>query len=415
MRKRWLVALALLVCAVAGVAVAGVVVWQDRQPPGSIVGSPSVEFVTTDAPGAATTPRPKKVVREIPWPNYKFDNARTNFASDFSHRPPFRQLWVRRAYSVLEFTPVIAYGRLYVENLRGKVFAINGRTGKVAWRKDLGRCTAASPAVGGGIVYVPLMDPYPCDPPDRSAPGFIVALDADTGKELWRFRAGVVETSPLLVDGLLYFGSWDRKMYALDVKTHKVKWTFPTGDELKAGPAYHKGTLYFASYDGRVYAVDARTGKQRWSGAGEANFYSTPAVAYGRVYIGNTDGRVYAFGAKSGRLLWARSTGSYVYSGPAVWNETVYVGSHSNRLFALNAGTGAVRWSFDLGDVVAGSPTVMAGIVYASTRGRTVALEARTGKPIWRFSDGRYTPVIADDERVYLVGWTRIYGLKPRG
>jgi outer membrane protein assembly factor BamB len=413
MRKRWLVALGLLVCAVAGVAVAGVVVWQDRQPPGSITGSPSVEFVTTEAPG--TTTRPVEVVREIPWPTYKFDNQRTNVAADFRHRPPFRQLWVRKAFSVLEFPPVIAYGRLYIANLPGKLFAIDSKSGKIAWKKDLKRCTAASPAVADGVVYQPLMDLYPCDPHEKSAPGYMVALDADTGKELWRFRAGVIESSPLLVDGLLYFGSWDRKLYALDVKTHKVRWAFTAGDELKGGPAYANGTVFFGSYDNRMYAVDARTGKLRWSTAGEANFYSTPAVGYGRVFVGNTDGRVYAFGAKTGNLLWARSTGSYVYSGPAVWDGTVYVGSHSHRLFALNAGTGAVRWTFQMSDVIAGSPVVMAGLVYASTRSKTFAVDARTGKQVWRFGDGRYTPIIADEDRVYLVGWKKIYGLKPRG
>jgi outer membrane protein assembly factor BamB len=73
-----------------------------------------------------------------------------------------------------------------------------------------------------------------------------------------------------------------------------------------------------------------------------------------------------------------------------------------------------VRWTFDLGDVVAGSPGVMAGIVYVSTRGRTYGVDARTGKQVWRFGDGRYTPLLADEDRVYLVGWQAIYGLHPR-
>ncbi len=412
MRRRWLIALGLVFCAAAGVAVAGVVVWQERQPPGSIVGSPSIEFVTTEEPGAIE--RPEEVVREIPWPTYKYDDARTNFAADYRHRPPYRVIWRRSARSVIEFPPVVAYGRLYVANLGGRVIAIDARTGKLDWVNDFDRCTAASPAVADGVVYQPFMDRHPCDPHDASQPGYMVAMNAETGKELWRFQAGVIETSPLLIGNILYFGSWDGKLYALDVRTRKPKWTFSTGGELKGGPVYSNGTIFFGSYDNRMYAVDARTGRLRWSTAGEANFYSTPALAYGRVYVGNTDGRVYAFGARSGNLLWATSTGSYVYSGPAVWNKTVYVGSHSHRLFALDAGSGAVRWSFDTGDVVAGSPGVMAGIVYVSTRERTYGLDARTGKQVWKFGDGRYSPLLADEDRMYLVGWRIIYGLEPR-
>jgi outer membrane protein assembly factor BamB len=412
MTKRWLVVLGLLICAVAGVAVAGVVVWQDRQPPGTILGSPSVEFVTTEAPGAIE--RPEEVVREVPWPTYKFDPQRTYFASDFDHRPPYRVSWKTSAWTVVEFPPVVAYGRLYFANLGGRTVALDAETGKLDWANNFDRCTAASPAVGDGVVYQPLMYPEPCNKDDPGLPGYMVALDAETGKELWRFRAGVVESSPLLIGDLLYFGSWNGTFYALDVKTRKPRWTFEAGGELKGGPAYDKGTIYFGGYDNRMYAVDARTGKLRWSSAGEANFYSTPAVAYGRVYAGNTDGRVYAFGARTGNLLWAKSTGSYVYSGPAVWNQTVYVGSHSHRLFALNAGTGAVRWSFDTGDVVAGSPGVMAGVVYVSTLSKTFALNARTGKQLWKFGDGRYSPLLADEDRVYLTGWRTIYGLEPR-
>ena len=413
MRKPWLIALGLLFCAAAGVAVAGIVVWEQHQPPGSVTGSASVEFVPADAPGLIA--RPTEVVRETPWPTYKYDNARTNFASDFDHRPPYRVIWRKPAGSVVEFPPVVSYGRLYFANLRGRFVALDARTGKVDWARDFGRCTAASPEVGDGVVYQPLMDRYPCDPHDASQPGYMVAMDAETGKELWRFRTGVIESSPLLIGNILYFGSWDKKLYALDVRTRKPRWTFSAGAELKGGPAYSNGTIFFGSYDDRMYAVDARTGKERWSStAAEANYYSTPAVAYGRVYIGNTDGRVYAFGAKTGNLLWATSTGSYVYSGPAVWNKTVYVGSHSHRFFALDAGTGAVRWSFEAKDVIPGSPTVMAGVVYFSTRARSHGLNARSGKEVWRFPDGRYSPVIADDERVYFVGWRTIYGLDPR-
>jgi outer membrane protein assembly factor BamB len=410
MSRRWLVAIAVLLLLAAGVAVAGVVAWQRRHP-GSILGSASTEFVTTDEPGAT---RPEQAVREIPWPTYGYDDARTRFAPEFRHRPPFEQLWRLRGGSLLEFPPVIAYSRLYVGTNRGRFLAIDAESGKVVWEKEFGRCTAASPAVGRGVVYQPLMDPSPCREHDQDAPGFMVAMNARTGRELWRFRAGVIESPPLLRNGVLYFGSWDRKFYALDTRTRRVRWTFETGDKVKDGAAFANGTLYFGSYDGQVYALDARTGKQRWAASGNGNFYATPAVAYGRVYVGNTDGRVYAFGAKSGNLLWARSTGDFVYSSAAVWNKTVFVGSYDGSFYALDAATGDVRWSFDAGGAISGSSTVLAGNVYFSTlERRTFALDARTGKKRWQFRDGKYTPVVADEERVYLTGYSRIYGLAP--
>ena len=414
MRKRWiLIAVALVLLLLAGVAAAGYVVWQKRHP-GTIRGSSSTEFVATEEPGVVT--RPEKQVQRIPWPTYGYDEQRSRFAPGLDLRPPFDVTWQRGTGSLLEFPPVVGYGRIYVGANDGRFFALDSATGHLDWKKEFGHCTAASPTIGRGVVYQPLMDTYPCAQHKPNAPGYVVALDATTGDELWRFQAGVVESSPLLVGRLLYFGSWDKKMYAVDVKTHKAVWTFPTGDAIKGGPAYANGTLYFASYDSKVYAVDARTGKLRWSSSGTANFYATPTLAYGRVFIGNTDGRVYAFGEQSGHLLWAKATGGYVYSSAAVWQKTVYVGSYSKRFYALDAGSGDVRWSFDAGAPVSGAPTVLDGVVYFSTLGeKTFGLDARTGKKLWQFDDGKYSPVVADQERIYLAGYKKLYGLVPRG
>src|SRR5207302_7390052 len=137
--------------------------------------------------------------------------------------------------------------------------------------------------------------------------------------------------------------------------------------------------------------------------------------AYGRVYIGSTDGKVYSFGAASGQLRFAQSTGGYVYGSPAVWRERIYVGSYSGDFYALDAATGDVKWRFRANGPISGSATVLHGIVYFATlKRRTYALNAETGHAVWSFPDGKYSPVVADGKRLYLVGYTRLYGLVPR-
>jgi outer membrane protein assembly factor BamB len=435
--KRRTIALAAVggLALVAGGTALGIWLW-DRSQTKDVRGSSTVEFISTDEPGAdattgtpvdsvgstSTEAVPAVEVNETPWPTYRFDVERVGYGAGIELRPPFEQRWVVRGRNLLEFPPVVAYGRLYVGTNPGRFLAIDADTGRIVWEKRLGRCIASSPTVADGVVYQALMDPSPCGDPDRDAPGYIVALDAETGRELWRFEAGVIESSPALVDGVLYFGSWDRKVYALDVQTHQVRWTFETGNEVKAAPAYSGGTIYIGSYDGQMYALDAQTGQERWStGAqgglgGSGNFYATPAVAYGRVFVGNTDGKVYAFGAESGDLLWSQSTGGFVYSSAAVWQQTVYVGSYDGNLYAFDAATGDVRFSFPTGGRISGAATVIDGVVYVSTlEEKTFGLDAETGQELWTFPDGKYTPIVADEQRVYLTGFARIYGLEPTG
>jgi outer membrane protein assembly factor BamB len=376
---------------------------------------------------AATTARPAHTVTRprssgFAWPLYGFDPARTH-AAPLRLRPPFRTLWtVRGDWSLIEFPPVLERGRLFLGTNHGLVLAVEARTGRIVWHRQFPGCVAASPAVGNGVVYLGFMDPPPCR---GTAPSFLAALDAGTGRTIWRFRAGVIETPPLLVGGRVYFGSWDHRVYAVDARTGRLDWRFTTGNRVKGGAAFARRTIFAGSYDGRLYALDATSGRLRWSAGGGAlgGLYATPSVANGRVFVGSTNGRVYAFTTANGRLLWSTAIGSYVYSPAALAGGTAYVGSYDHRLYALSQATGRIRWTFDAGAPISGAPTVLGGLVYFSTCGscssyesnprarRTFALNARNGRLVWRFNDGEYSPVIADRERIYLTGFTALYGL----
>jgi outer membrane protein assembly factor BamB len=104
-----------------------------------------------------------------------------------------------------------------------------------------------------------------------------------------------------------------------------------------------------------------------------------------------------------------------VYASPAVWRGLVLLGSYDHTFYALDAATGDVRWRFRANGPISGSATVLAGVVYFSTfNERTYALDARTGRQLWAWPDGKYSPVVADRDRLYLVGWGRLYGLVER-
>jgi len=375
-------------------------------------GSSTIEFVTTES-------LPPKVREEgVLWPTYGFDSARARFARGIALRPPFRRIWTFRAQSLLEFPPAIAYGRLYFASNHGVVIAVNAKTGKRAWKKREGRCSAASPAVHDHVVFAAFLNRPPCNA-DTVGDGEVVAYAAGLPRVRWRTPIGPSESSPLVADGLVYVGDWRGYVYALDERTGTVRWRFRTQGRVKGGVALSGRRVFAASYDHHVYALDARTGKLLWRasaqsrlGFGEGTFYATPAVAYGRVYVGATDGQVYSFGAATGRLAWRSGTGGYVYSSAAIWKQRVLVGSYSGVFYAFDAATGETRWRFQANGPISGSPTVIDGVVYFATlKRRTYALDAATGLQLWTFPDGKYSPAVADRKRLFLVGYTRLYGM----
>jgi outer membrane protein assembly factor BamB len=412
--KKALAALAAVLLLAGGTVLAYVLIRNHQSR--DIRGSSTVEFVTTDAP----EPEPVIKAPDIPWPMYGYDERRLRI-SPYKHRPPYVGLWRYRARTLLEFPPAIAHGRLYFANAAGTLFAVNARTGKRAWRYRARRCVAASPGVRGGTVYMTFLNRRPCNREGSNLTGELVALAAGNGKVRWRKEIGPSESSPLLWRGLLYVGDWRGIVYCYAARTGKLKWTFRTRGAIKGALAIASGRLYVGSYDHQVYALDAVTGKRIWRASAQqrlgrrGRFYSTPAVAYGRVYIGGTDGKVYSFGAASGKLRWSKSTGDFVYSSPAVYNQSVFIGSYNGRFYALDAATGDVRWQFRANGPISGAATVIDGIVYFATlRGRTYGLDARTGRRLWTWPDGKYSPVVADEHRIYLVGHARLYALAER-
>ncbi len=394
------------------------------------VSNPGVAFTqpttTTQAP---PPPRHKRHHRDnFQWPWYGYNAGRTRFfAATSKLRPPFHIRWAFNDGTLLEFPPVIYHETLFLLGDNAIAKAIDIRTGRTLWHRQVGTLAASSPAVAGkaGLVLMPVLSEHGGSPGN----GRFVALSIKNGHVVWShpLPAGS-ESSPIVNQRNVYFGDQGGTLWSLKIATGHVNWTYHASGAIKGGPALVNGVLYFGDYAGRAYAVNAGNGHQIWSvstngahfGFGSGQFYATPAVAFGRVYMGNTDGRVYSFGIRSGALGWATETGAYVYASASVADPpklgpTVYVGSYDGNLYAFNARTGAVRWRHPAGGKISGSSTVIGNVVYYSDLATksTAGLNTVTGQQVFSFPDGAFTPVIADYHAIYLDGYSKIYQLLP--
>jgi eukaryotic-like serine/threonine-protein kinase len=234
----------------------------------------------------------------------------------------------------------------------------------------------------------------------------------------WKFATGSrIVSSPVWSDGVIFFGSDDGNVYAVDAAAGRQNWKFSTGGPVPSSPAVAEGRAYFASYDGGLYAVDSRTGRLKWKfkTGGERRFeakglhgmqpknqtfpdpydvyLSSPVVAQGTVYFGSGDGNLYALDAATGELRWKFHTGDVVHASPAYADGAVYFGSWDSYFYAVDAATGHEKWRFHGGEDplihnqvgFQSSPAVVDGVVYTGCRDSNVyALDAATGKEKWR-------------------------------
>jgi len=342
-------------------------------------------------------------------------------------RPPFRRDWVSGGTSLVEFPPAIGFHYLYYAALNGNLIAVSARNGRRLWTVHVGRCEASSPAIdrlGRGSVFETFLNRHPCGRnAAKSGDGELLVVAAGPSHHVrWSKHLGATETSPLIVGKRVFVGDAEGNVYCLRDVDGETIWTFHAGGAVKGAIAYDRGRIFFGAYDGRLYALRATDGKPVWRAqsardwfGGHGTFYSTPTVAYSRVYLGSTDGHVYSFGEQSGKLRWSHGTGGFVYGSPAVWRGRVFVGSYSDTFYAFDAATGTVLWKFHANGPISGSATVVDGIVYFATlHRRTYGLDARTGKPVWTYPDGAFTPVVTDGQRLYVVGWGKVYAFSPR-
>lgn len=227
----------------------------------------------------------------------------------------------------------------------------------------------------------------------------------------WRVQTGgMVQSSPTLHEGVLYVGSGDGNLYALDPLTGEERWRFAAGRAITSSPAVARGLVFAGSRDNTFFAIDASNGKERWKlvtgtdlplawGFETGDLYtSSPAFSGGLVVLGSGDGQVYAVDAGSGKVRWRFRTEGRVRSSPAIAEGRVYVGSMDGRLYSLELQTGRRIWQFDTeghtlrsGDfgfdrrTIQSSPAVADGRVFVGSRdGFLYAVDAETGRLLWR-------------------------------
>jgi eukaryotic-like serine/threonine-protein kinase len=264
---------------------------------------------------------------------------------------------------------------------------------KVLWKYKTGDKVLSSPAVSDGIVYVGSND------------GYVYALDAKDGSLKWKYGTGDgVYSSPAVFDGTVYLGSYDGYVYALDAKDGKLKWKYGTGDGVYSSPAVFDGTVYIGSNDKFLYALDADTGRLKWKYNTGYLVLSSPAVSDGVVYISQYargDGILYALDAGTGAIKWESvKIGDHVSSSAAVSDGTVYVGSNDHYVYALNTEDGRLKWKYKTEYTIMSSPAVSDGIIYIGSSDNYVyALNAEDGRLKWKYKTGyvvQSSPAVSD-------------------
>lgn len=281
--------------------------------------------------------------------------------------------WLFHARGGIASTPAVADGLVVFLARDGSVHALDAATGSTAWTfhtqgeavfsahgmfglpmtpepvPDPWDLYLSSPLIHDGKVYVGSSDQR------------VYALDLRSGKLAWAYKTGgVVHSSPALAGRNIVVGSWDGAVYALDAATGAEQWRFQTQTEQKqsimlgiqASPSVDGDTIYIGARDGYFYALDAASGQRKWRYDAKGSWVvGTAAIDEDKVYIGTSDsGLLLALDKHTGAEKYRYATRVWTFASPLRAGDALIGASMKGELVALDASSGTLRWQYRTDD-----------------------------------------------------------------
>ena len=329
-----------------------------------------------------------------------------------------------RAGQVLA-APVIENGRIFTMDAESVVTAFDAGNGRRLWKFDTQPKKANTTTFGGGVaalgnrVYV--------------ATGYaeLLALDAATGKELWRRAVpDPLHAAPTVADGRVFAVTVQNQLEVLAADDGRILWThngLPETAGLLGGssPAVEGDIVVVAYSSGEVFALRVENGRPLWtdnlaSARGLdaltqlADIRGRPVIDHGLVFAISHSGRMVAIDLRTGDRVWEQDIGG-TYT-PWVAGDYVYVLTNEYSVVCLTRREGKIKWVLDLpryeNQEKKKSPLDWSGPLLASDRlivlasnGDAISISPYTGKPLGRivFSDGSYVAPVLANQTLYIV------------
>jgi outer membrane protein assembly factor BamB len=312
--------------------------------------------------------------------------------------PPYSTAWTARIEGRGPLEGPVVSGDLVVVLASEKVVALDAASGDVRWESERQAGPVGPPAVAGELVI---------HATGRDAATALVARGLDDGREEWRVFTGESVPGGVTVDGdRAYAATRAGTVLALDAATGDEAWRFRAAGAVGTTAAV-LDDLVLVSAQSRstgsstLHAVDAQSGQEEWRFSPPSTqpaVATSAAVGDGLVYAGLSDGAVHALDLRTGDERWAERAipavtafGAFLPSGIPAAQEGggLYVPGLA-RLARLEPSTGDERWSYQLPDLLSASPSLSGTYaMLGDASGLGAAVDVRSGRLVWR---GRLGP-----------------------
>lgn len=326
--------------------------------------------------------------------SYYNRNGKADKYPDFSVNKEYAQVkeqWLVQTGAGIYCSPAVEKDKVFVGDDMGYLTAYALKNGKKLWSFQSGKRIVGTPAVSEGIVVF------------GSADCKIYGLNAQNGNLLWTVKAAAPVLGAVTIDnGIAYIGASDHTFRAVNIHTGDVKWNF-TGVKgyIETKPLVTDNKVIFGAWDNTLYALDKADGKELWKWTGGlTRMHFSPAAVWpvasdGKVFITDPQRAMTAIDLKTGNTVWrtfqsmVRETIGLSEDGERIYSKTM---NDSIVCYSAKGDQPHELWASNVGFGYEHAPSMQVekeGIVFGSTKeGLIFALEAKTGKVLWKHKIG---------------------------
>ena len=326
--------------------------------------------------------------------SYYDRNGKADKYPDFSVNKEYAQVkeqWLVQTGAGIYCSPAVEKDKVFVGDDMGYLTAYALKSGKKLWSFQSGKRIVGTPAVNEGIVVF------------GSADCKIYGLNAQNGNLLWTVKAAAPVLGAVTIDnGIAYIGASDHTFRAVNIHTGDVKWNF-TGVKgyIETKPLVTDNKVIFGAWDNTLYALDKADGKELWKWTGGlTRMHFSPAAVWpvasdGKVFITDPQRAMTAIDLKTGNTVWrtfqsmVRETIGLSEDGERIYSKTM---NDSIVCYSAKGDQPHELWASNVGFGYEHAPSMQVekeGIVFGSTKeGLIFALEAKTGKVLWKHKIG---------------------------
>lgn len=314
--------------------------------------------------------------------------------------------WTFTTEDEIRSSPVAFGDNVYIGSYDTNIWALETKTGELAWKK----------ATEGGIAVTPAIDTEYKQVLFGSEDYTFNAWDYRDSRLNWSYTTSdKIRSSATVAHGHVFFGSDDGKLYALIAHNGRFMWDYLTDAPIRSKPCVTNDRIIFGNEAGEIIALELN-GTKKWAVSAKRAVTSSPVVDEENfVYAGSFDGYLYALDGENGFTQWRFRTSGPIISTPIVARGFVYFGSADGKFYCVNTATGKERWNFSTEKPIVSSPRIHGDTVYfGGTDKKLYAVDARSGKELWTFEAGgeiTSSPLIVDDFIIFGCLDRKVYAL----